>query len=367
MQPRSLLVINSGSSTIKFALFRYQPEPALLRRGTADRHDHGPALPALLDAIAAHTDQFPLAAIGHRVVHGGPSHHQPVVVTEGLVEELRRLVPLAPNHLPDSIALIDECRRLRPATAQMVCFDTAFYAALPAQARRLPIPKTFDERGVRRYGFHGLAFTYLLDELRRLAPDEADARLILAHLGNGSSLTAVTGGRPIDTTMGFTPIGGIVMSTRTGDIDPGVVTHLMRETRATADDLERLLSRESGLLAISGHSGDVRELLAREPEDADSRLAVTIFCYETRKRIGAFAAALEGLDGLVFSGGIGEHASSIRERICAGLEFVGVAIDRERNAANAPVISTDDSRVRVRVIAANEELVIARDAYRLLH
>jgi acetate kinase len=366
MSPRSLLVINSGSSSLKFALFRFEPEPTLLRRGTLDRHD-GSAVPAVLSSIASDTDERPLAAIAHRVVHGGPSHHRPAVVTASLVDDLKRLVPLAPTHLPESIALIEACHRLLPALPQVVCFDTAFYAELPPQARRLPIPKVFDDRGVRRYGFHGLAFAFLLDELQRLASAEAGGRVILAHLGNGSSLTAVKSGRPIDTTMGLTPIGGIVMSTRTGDIDPGVITHLMRETHASADDLERLLSRESGLLAISGRSGDVRELRARESEDDDCRLALAVFCYEIRKRIGAFAAALEGLDALVFSGGIGEHASSIRERICAGLEFVGVAVDPERNAANAPVISGDDSRVRVRVIAANEELAIARDAYRLLH
>ena len=365
--PASVLVINSGSSSVKYALFRFEPTPALLRRGTVDRRESSPAVAQVLKAIASDMDRFPLAAIGHRVVHGGPLHHQPAVVSDSLVEGLTQLVPLAPNHLPDSIALIEECRRLRPALPQVVCFDTAFYARLPVHARRLPIPKVFDERGVRRYGFHGLAFTFLSEELGRIASTEAEGRVVLAHLGNGSSLTALRHGAPIDTTMGFTPIGGVVMSTRTGDLDPGVVTHLMRETAGSADELERLLSRQSGLVAISQRSGDVRELLAREAADGDCQLALTIFCYEIRKRIGAFAAALEGLDVLVFSGGIGEHAAPIRDRICAGLKFLDVTIDGARNAAGAAVISADDSRVRVRVIAANEEVIIARDAYRLLH
>ena len=365
--PASVLVINSGSSSVKYALFRFEPTPALLRRGTIDRRESSPAVAQVLEAIASDIDRSPLAAIGHRVVHGGPLHHQPVVVTDALVEDLKQLVRLAPNHLPESMALIEECRRLRPAVPQVVCFDTAFHAGLPLHARRLPIPKAFDDRGVRRYGFHGLAFTFLSEELGRVASSEAQGRVILAHLGSGSSLTALRHGAPIDTTMGFTPIGGVVMSTRTGDLDPGVVTYLMRETGASADELERLLSRQSGLAAISQRSGDVRELLEREAADRDSHLAVTIFCYEIRKRIGAFAAALEGLDVLVFSGGIGEHAATIRDRICAGLKFLGVELDSARNADGAAIISADDSRVRVRVIAANEEVIIARDAYRLLH
>ena len=365
--PASILVINSGSSSVKYALFQFEPRPTLLRRGAIDRHQSRPGVAQLLEAVATDIDQFPLAVIGHRVVHGGPLHHQPAVVTDALLEGLKHLVPLAPNHLPDSIALIEECHRLRPGLPQVVCFDTAFHAGLPLHARRLPIPKTFDDRGIRRYGFHGLALTFLYEELVRVASSDAHGRVILAHLGNGSSLTALRQGAPMDTTMGFTPIGGVVMSTRTGDLDPGVVTHLMRETGANADELERLLSRQSGLAAISQRSGDVRELLAHEAADRDSHLAVTIFCYEVRKRIGAFAAALDGLDVLVFSGGIGEHAAPIRERVCAGLTFLGIAIDPARNAAGAAVISADDSRVRVRVIAANEELIIARDAFRLLH
>ena len=365
MRDRSVLVVNSGSSSLKFALFTLAPQPALLHRGTVGRGEDDP-IDRVLDSIRAQLEERPLAAIAHRVVHGGPSHHHPAIVDRPLLDDLRQLATLAPNHLPQSIALIEDGRRLRSSIPQIVCFDTAFYARLPAVARRLPIPRRFDEDGVRRYGFHGLAFTYLQQELERLAPAEARGRAVLAHLGSGTSLTAMLGGNPIDTTMAFTPMGGVVMSTRSGDLDPGIVTHLARATGADPDALERLLSRESGLAGISGGSGDVRDLLAAESRDDASRLALAVFCYEIKKRVGGFAAVLGGLDALVFSGGIGEHAAPIRGRICAGLEFLGVEIDAARNVANAPVISSDASRVCIRVIAANEEVVIAAASYRLL-
>jgi acetate kinase len=367
MRTPSVLVINSGSSSVKFALFTLDPQCAVLGRGSVDPSSPDAAVEHVLASMAAELEQHPLGAIGHRIVHGGSAHHDPAVVTTALVADLGRLVPLAPNHLPGALALIAAAGRARPAIPQVACFDTAFYAPLPLQAQRLPIPGTYHEQGVRRYGFHGIAFTFLMQELRRLSPEHVEGRVVLAHLGNGSSLTAVRGGQPIDTTMGFTPIGGVVMSTRTGDMDPGAITHLLRATGCDADGLERMLSHECGLLGISGRTGDVRELLAREANDGDCHLAVTIYCYEIRKRIGAFAAALGGLDLLVFSGGIGEHAGSIRGRICDGLDFLGVRLDPERNTANAPVISAGHSRAAVRVVAANEEVVIAQAAYTLLH
>jgi acetate kinase len=367
MRTPSVLAINSGSSSVKFALFQLTPAPALVRRGTIDLTGSPFSLDRLLASLSADTEDYPLGAIGHRIVHGGSSYTEPALLTDTLLADLERLVPLAPNHLPASLALLSACRRARPDVPQIVCFDTAFHAALPPESRRLPIPKAFDDQGVRRYGFHGLAFTFLMQELRRLSPERARGRVVLAHLGNGSSLAAVRGGRPIDTTMGFTPLGGVVMGTRTGDLDPGVVVHLWRTAGLDADGLEHLISHQSGLAGISGRTGDVRELLALEADDANCHLAVTIFCYEVRKRIGSFAAALGGLDVLVFSGGIGEHASSIRSRICDGLEFAGVRIDPALNAGNAGVISTLDSRVMVRVIAANEEVVIAEAAHTLLH
>ena len=300
-------------------------------------------------------------------MHGGPTHTQPERVTRETIADLRALIPFAPNHLPDELALIETFAQAQPAVPQIACFDTAFHASLPEVARRLAIPSAFDRQGIRRYGFHGLSYGFLLEELRRIGrPGEADGRVILAHLGNGSSLAAVLHGRSIDTTMGFTPIGGVVMSTRSGDLDPGVVTYLGRTGPLSADDLEALLSRRSGLAGISETTSDMRDLLARERDDARSRLALEIYVYGIRKTVGAFAAALGGLDTLVFSGGIGEHAAPIRDRVCSGLRFLGVALDSEANEQNATVISTPDSRVIIRMIPTNEELTIARAAWQLL-
>jgi len=235
-------------------------------------------------------------------------------------------------------------------------------------ARRLPIPQAFDAQGVRRYGFHGLSYTFLLHELRRRAgPLQAGGRVVLLHLGNGSSLAAVRDGRCLDTSMGFTPIGGVVMSTRSGDLDPGVVTYIARATGFDADRVENELSHHSGLEGVSGGVGDMRELLAREVSDDACRLAVSIYCYEITKRIGAYAAVLGGLDAIVFSGGIGEHTPSVRARICGGLDFLGIDIDEPLNNDNAPVISTSTARVAVHVIPTDEEMVIAQAAYPLLH
>jgi acetate kinase len=248
----------------------------------------------------------------------------------------------------------------------VVCFDTAFHSTLPDVARRLPIPAAYDGEGVRRYGFHGLSYTFLLQELRRRAPSQAGGKVVLMHLGNGSSLAAVSGGRSIDTSMGLTPIGGVVMSTRTGDLDPGIVTYIARSTGFDADRVEQELSHHAGLAGISGGVHDMRELLAREASDDRCRLAVSIYCYEIRKRIGAYAAALGGLDALVFSGGVGEHAPIVRGRICSGLTFLGIEVDDRRNEENAPLISAATARVAIHVIPADEELVIAQAAYRLI-
>jgi acetate kinase len=285
-----------------------------------------------------------------------------------LIDTLRKLVPLAPNHLPDEIRLIEAVRRLRPDTPQIVCFDTAFHAELPDVARCLAIPSVYAAQGLRRYGFHGLSYTFLLAELRRRAtPAQAEGKVVLAHLGSGSSLAAVRSGRSIDTSMGFTPIGGVVMGTRSGDLDPGVVTYIARSSGLGADEVEHELSHQSGLLALSGGVSDMRDLLAREAHDESCRIAVAIYCYEVKKRIGAYAAALEGLDALVFSGGIGEHAAIVRARICSGLDFLGIVLDEQKNAADAPVISRPAAPVAVHVIPADEEVIIAEAAVRLLH
>lgn len=370
---RSVLAVNSGSSSIKFALFTFGPGPTPLCRGSVDRPDNEDelgtsAFDALIERVAESLEKYPLAAIGHRVVHGGPGLRDPQVVTDELVGTLRQLVRFAPNHLPDEIQLIEAMRQRRPATPQIVCFDTAFHADLPDVARSLAIPRRYANEGVRRYGFHGLSYTFLLDELRhRAGSSTADGHVILAHLGNGSSLAAVRGGRSIDTSMGLTPIGGLVMSTRSGDLDPGVVTYIARTTGFDADRVERELSHHSGLFALSGGFADMRELLARESTDASCRLAAAVYCYEIKKRIGAYAAALGGLDALVFSGGIGEHAPAVRARICDGLDFLGFRVDLQKNQANAPIISVPDARITIHVIPTDEEVVIARAAYRLLH
>jgi acetate kinase len=365
-RPPAVLVLNRGSSSIKRALFTFEEEPQPIERVSVEADPSGD-LTSLLDWIEAERRDRTLLAIGHRVVHGGRTYDRPHVITDPVREELGRLVSFAPNHLPDELALIDATRQRCPNVAQVACFDTAFHRHLPDVARRLPIPARFDAAGVHAYGFHGLSYTFLMGELERTAgADVARANVILAHLGSGSSLTAVRDRQSVDTTMTFTPTGGVVMSTRAGDLDPSLVTYLARQAQTTTDDVERLLTRESGLLGVSGTSGDMRILIEREDADSAARLAVDLYCYRIRKTIGAYAAALGGLDTLIFSGGIGEHASAVRARICEGLGFLGVEIDAARNARHAAVISTDHARVVVRVIPTDEELVIARAAHRLL-
>jgi acetate kinase len=364
-RPPAVLVLNRGSSSIKRALFTFEEEPQPIERVSVDADPSG-GLTGLLDWIDAARRERLLVGIGHRVVHGGRTYDRPHVITEQVREALGHLVSFAPNHLPDELALIDATRQRCPDVAQVACFDTAFHRHLPDVARRLPIPARFDADGVHAYGFHGLSYTFLIGELERTAgADVARGNVILAHLGSGSSLAAVRDRQSVDTTMTFTPTSGVVMSTRAGDLDPGLVTYLARQQQTT-DDVERMLARESGLLGISGTTGDMRILIEREEADPAARLAVDLYCYRIRKTIGAYAAALGGLDTLVFSGGIGEHASAVRARICEGLGFLGVQIDAARNASHAAVISTDHARVVVRAIPTDEELVIARAAYRLL-
>ena len=364
---RSVLALNSGSSSIKYALFTFKERPEELCRGTLDAAEPEAELGRLLDRLDRFLHHAPLAAIGHRLVHGGPDLVDPQRVTGELTSELERLVNYAPNHLPDALRLIAAVGRAAPGVPQFVCFDTAFHAGLPAVARQLPIAREFSERGIRRYGFHGLSYAFVIEELeRRAGRAGADGRVVAAHLGNGSSLAAIRGGRSIDTTMGLTPIGGVVMSTRTGDLDPGVVTFIARARGLNPSALEHELSHRSGLLGISGVSADMRDLLAREGADEHCRLAVSVYCYEIAKRIGAYAAALGGIDALVFSGGIGEHAPVVRARICQGLTFLGIVLDQHLNMNNAPVISSGGARTAVHVVGSNEERVIAQSGYRLL-
>ena len=346
---------------MKCALFTFEHEPREVARTTIDCA--GAAGRArVADWVAGRSDGATLATIGHRIVHGGARFREPTRVSPALVGALRELVPFAPNHLPDEIALIDALRTEWPDVPQIACFDTAFHADLPDVARTLPIPRAYAADGVRRYGFHGLSFTFLVQELQRSSGSPPE-RVVLAHLGNGSSLAAVRRGRSIDTTMAFTPIGGVVMSTRSGDLDPGVITFIARRDRLNPDQLEDLLSHQSGLLGVSDGTSDMRGLLERETQDAACALAVAMYVYSVKKAIGSLAAALGGLDAIVFSGGIGEHSATLRRRICDGLQFLGVEITDERNAAHGRTISAPAARVAVHVIPTNEEIVIARSAY----
>ena len=287
-------------------------------------------------------------------------------VSDEMLAELEQLVALDPNHLPGEIALIRAIGQRLPRVPQAACFDTAFHRDLPRVAQILPIPRRYESEGLRRYGFHGLSYTFLMQELGRIAgPAAAGGRVILAHLGAGASLAAVRDGKCIDTSMALTPTAGLVMATRSGDLDPGLLIHLIRTRQLDADALDALVNRQSGMLGISETSGDVRDLLARQAEDVRAREALAVFCYQVKKWIGAYAAALGGLDTLVFAGGIGEHAVELRGQICAGLELLGLRLDARRNAASESVISAADSACTVRIIATDEESVIVHEVLRL--
>jgi acetate kinase len=389
--PAHVLTVNGGSSSIKFALYdasqplRRTLSGAIERIGLSgtqlrfddsihQRHggravaasDHRSAGVALLDWLAAEVSVASLGAVGHRVVHG-MRHLKPELVNQELLEELRQLEPYAPDHLPGELALIEAFRQRLPAVPQVACFDTAFHAHLPRVAKLLSIPRRYAGRGLERYGFHGLSYTYLLEELERVAGTAvAQGRVIFAHLGNGSSLAAVRAGQSLDTTMGFTPAAGLIMGTRSGDLDPGLVSFLARTEAMTASQFDRMVNHESGLLGVSETSSDMRDLLGREREDVRAAEAVELFCYQAKKWLGAYTAVLGGLDTLVFAGGIGENSPQVRARICDGLGFLGIELDEPRNQAGEGLISGDMGRVAVRVLRTDEELMIARQVCAIL-
>jgi acetate kinase len=295
-------------------------------------------------------------------------HAEPVIVTPALLGELHRLIPYDPDHLPSEIELIEAFRQRHPGLPQVACFDTTFHRGMPRVAKLIPIPRRYETKGVQRYGFHGLSYAYLMEELVRLGEFAATSgRVILAHLGSGASLAAVRDGKSIDTSMGFTPASGLPMGTRSGDLDPGLISFLARTEHMSPAQFDHMVNDESGLLGVSEISSDVRDLLAKQAVDVRAAEAVALFCYQTKKWIGAFAAALGGLDTLVFAGGIGENAPLIREWICEGLGFLGVELDAGRNEKNAPLISPDTARVKVRVIRTDEELMIGRSVARVLN
>lgn len=391
LEASRVLTINGGSSSLKFALFeRADPRTRLVsgRVERIGRHDSrwlvtqsggrtvdhdvdAPDLKAaaglLLEWLEQAVGFSEIAAIGHRVVHGGMGRHQPERVTPGLIKELRAMSACDPDHLPGELDLIEAFQNRDPDLPQVACFDTAFHHDMPRVAQIVAIPRRFEAAGVRRYGFHGLSYAYLMGELARNAgPETARGRIVLAHLGSGASLAAVHGGRSIDTTMGFTPASGLVMGTRSGDLDPGLVRFLSRTEGMTADQFDGLVNHQSGLLGVSETSPDARDLLARRDRDVRAAEAIDLFCYQAKKGIGAFAAALGGLDALVFSGGIGENAPEIRRQICEGLGFLGITLDEGRNAANDLLISTDrPAAVKVWVVRTDEESMLAQAAARL--
>ncbi len=391
-EPPAVLTINAGSSSVKWALFRAGASPVQAAAGRIERiglpdglvtvtdvatgrqerriaqvPNHAASVPLLIDQLAQTGQGLSIQAIGHRVVHGGSRYADPQVVTPAMMEELRRLSPYDPEHLPAELTLIEAFGAQYPTIPQVACFDTGFHQHLPPVARLMAIPRRYEKQGIRRYGFHGLSYAYLMEELERVAGREAaHGKVILAHLGNGASLAAVRDGVSIDTTMGFTPASGLPMSTRSGDLDPGLVSYLSTTEGVTPEQFHHMVNTQSGLLGLSEISPDLRDLLAQEDRDTRAAEAVALFCYQGRKWIGAYAAAIGGLEQLVFSGGIGEHSSVVRARMCEGLEFLGVQLDQARNDAHDAVISKPGGRVTVRVIRTDEERQIAQSVCRLL-
>ncbi|MDL2357377.1 MAG: acetate/propionate family kinase [Pseudomonadota bacterium] len=392
----TILAVNAGSSNIKFALFRCGTEPdappeqlfdgcvdgigtgsgcfSMNGVGTAEsfsRHfgipEHFSAARVLMDWLGERLDPATLAAIGHRVVHGGPDYWAPQQLTVAMRRDLHQLTTFDPEHMPLELLLIDELQRKFPAVPQFACFDTAFHHAMPRVAQMLPIPRRYEALGVRRYGFHGLSCAWLVDALARQAgTPAAHGRVILAHLGGGASITAVRDGLSVDTSMGLTPAGGLPMASRSGDLDPGLALYLARTEQSTPAKFNHMVNHDAGLLGVSETSGDMRVLLASQADDIRAAEAVTLFCYQAMKTVCAMAGVLAGVDTLVFAGGIGEHAPEVRARICASLGWLGIALDPQRNAANATVISSDASAVCVRVIHTDEQRMIAQQVRQLL-
>ncbi|WP_205633659.1 acetate/propionate family kinase [Labilithrix luteola] len=378
-----VLCVNSGSSSLKFALFASYGERldtlatlavqniggargrVVLRSNRGGREleanhlDHAQAFETAF-SLLEEAQAGPFSIVGHRIVHGGPRYVEPALVDPTLVANLRAIVPLAPLHLPSSIAGIEAVARRYPAVPQVACFDTAFHSSMPEVARRLPLTDGIDGAGVRRYGFHGLSYEYVMSTFGPTAP----RRVVIAHLGNGASLVAVENGKSVDTTMGFTPAGGVMMGTRPGDLDPGVLLHLLRQEKLSPDALAQVIEREAGLVGVGGTS-DMKELLARSRSDERAKLAIAMFCRSVRKAIAGLASILGGIDVLVFTGGIGEHAAEVREGVCDGLSFMGIELDRAKNDRAEDVVSTSTSRCVVRVVRTDEDAMIAKHSLRI--
>lgn len=382
-----ILCINSGSSSLKFSLYTITVvEEKLLIKGAIERigldggslwlqdarhkktrnlqedfSDHKTAIARIFDLFDDLRLSRPVA-VGHRVVHGGPHHTAHTLVEAELLTALREQIPFAPLHLPSAIQAVEAVSEHFPDLPQVACFDTAFHRGMPEVARRFPLPRDFWDEGLKRYGFHGLSYEYILSELG----PEAENRVIIAHLGNGVSMAAVRGGQSQDTTMGFTPTGGLMMGTRSGDLDPGILLYLMNEKGYDGSEIDDLVNHQSGLLGVSGISPDMKTLLEKRKTEPHVHQAVEMFCYQFRKQIGAYAAVLGGVDTLVFTGGIGERAAPVRWEVCQDLEFLGITLDADLNETHAPVISKSEGTCTVRVIPTNEDLMIARHTSKIV-
>jgi acetate kinase len=380
-----ILTLNSGSSSLKFAIYRTLPDEHLVLSGKLERiglpesrveisgegfpplkedvalPNHETAIHVLLEYLRERKLADDLSAIGHRVVMGGPHHTKPQRVTPALLDELNELSQIDLPHLPAAIKTIQAAQQFRPGILQVACFDTSFHRTMPRVAQIYALPRALMEKwGILRYGFHGLSYEYILSELRRVDPAAAEGKVIVAHLGNGASMTAIRKGHSVETTMGFTPAGGLVMSSRTGDLDPGVIVQLLTQKKMTPAQLNDLIYKESGLRGVSNLSSDMQDLMREKDRNPHAAEAIDLFCYQTRKFLGALTAALDGLETLIFTGGIGENVDFVRASICENLSYLGLHVDEVRNRAHAEIISTPESRVTVRVMKTNEELMIAR-------
>jgi len=382
---RRVLTMNRGSSTLKSALYEAgnreelllsitvdtagasgthlkieDPSGTTLLNSLVDSEQPHAALEATFAWLGERGFLSELGAAGHRLVHGGSQYSQPEKITPQFLSDVEQLVPLDPDHMPAAIRGIKFIGKKFPELPQVACFDTAFHRSLPKVARMYAVPRAFYDQGIVRYGFHGLSYEYIMRELQTLEGERSKGRVIIAHLGSGASIVAVKEGKSVDTSMGFTPLEGLVMSTRSGDVDPGALLYLLEQKKVATKEMDTILNKKSGLLGVSAKSGDMRVLLDELRKDVGAEEAVYLFCYRVKKYIGAYAAVLGGLDLLVFAGGIGEHAPLVRERICDGLEFLGIHLDGPRNEANAALISAPQSRVKVRIINTNEDLMIVR-------
>ncbi|HZI52568.1 MAG TPA: acetate/propionate family kinase [Chitinophagaceae bacterium] len=383
-QVQTIAAINSGSSTLKFGLFSFMDPLRIILKGkiagigTQDcsfaienEEEHNDVSnPVNIDSVEKAAEllikwlqhlggQYQLCGIGHRVVHGGLHYDEPVLIEDKLICELEKIKSLAPLHLPDAIAIINSFKQAFPGISQVACFDTAFHKSLPFEARYYAIPRSLWSDGVVRYGFHGISCEYIYQKLKEGDDPPGSKKIIIAHLGSGSSITAIKNGHSIETTMGFSPAGGLMMNTRAGDIDPGVLIYLLKEKKMDPEQLDHILNRESGIKAVAENELPVEKLLEKKRNDSKSRQAIIMYCYHARKQIGALAATMGGLDTIVFTGGIGEHSPEIRKLICSGLEFIGVALNNELNDHSAATISELSAPVKVHVIATNEEVMIA--------